>query len=121
MSGRAGKRIENDEQYQKSLNWLITTSVELADPLLDGPEREKKQKIYDHVANLIQAYRRGELAQKFPGLRQIYAELGWNYDDHGPAQEQQPVQSPPEPPKQPEREQQTDRKTVNLSSWLDDD
>lgn len=139
----SGKKIENDEQYNKSLEWLVKTAIELEDPLLDGPERTKKQAIYDHVSELVQRYRRGGLVQKFPGLREIYAKLGWNYDDDGPKDEQVSAQSEPissewledlpeepesdesetlqepEPETDPEPEPQSE--TVDLSAWLDDD
>lgn len=141
------KRIENDEQYQKSLDWLITASIELEDPLLDGPERAKKQAIYDRVDQLVQAYKRGRLIEKFPGLREQYDKLGWEYDlQAGPAEPKQPAQ--PSVPQQAVQEAQEERakmltkyaaeqavknvygrqptpepeqKQFNLASWLDGD
>ncbi|WP_010498578.1 hypothetical protein [Paenibacillus elgii] len=113
MSGK--KRIENDEQYQKSLDWLITTAAKLADPLCDMTEQEKvkTQAIYDRTAQLVRSYRLGEMAREFPGLREVYKGLGWEFDE-------------PSPPKQPETPVQQPKfdpapQTQQASLWLDDD
>lgn len=113
----SGKQIQNDQDYDKSLLWMRTTAAELADPLKDIPDRDKKMKVYDHVSDLCERYNRGRLARQFPGLRKVYAELGWNYDElpQQPAPEAvQPAEQTAEPPKQ-----EPQAKTV-LADWLDD-
>lgn len=122
----SGKQIQSDEEYEKSLHWIRNTAAELADPLKDVPDRDKKLKLYDHISGLIQRYRRGELVQMFPGLRQVYAELGWTYEEpqNGPQEplESDGVQIPiPTDYKLPEPQQEPERPKVNLTSWLDDD
>ncbi|MDO3681961.1 hypothetical protein [Paenibacillus ehimensis] len=85
-----GKRIENDEQYKKALDWLITTAAELAGPLADPladnttkREREKKIAVYERTSEHVRRYRRSEMARMFPGLRKVYRQLGWEIDDPG--------------------------------------
>lgn len=79
----SSKKIENEEQYQTAIQWLAKTSIELEDPLnnMSAEERERTLAIYDRTSELIQSYRRGELAQKYTGLRKAYATLGWSYND----------------------------------------
>ena len=77
------RQIETEEQYQKSLKWLTTESerleqLEIHDPLLKPEDKAKMMKNYDFVANGIKSYQRAQLAKEFPGLRAIYAELGWS-------------------------------------------
>jgi hypothetical protein len=114
------RRIENDEAYEKSLSWLVKKAVELEDPLLDPAEKNELQRKYDFVADAVGRYRRGQLVLIFPGLRAIYAQLGWSYDDFAPAPpepEQVPEKKPePQPPQQPDQ-----AKKAALASWLDDD
>lgn len=112
------KRIENEEQYRKAMQFMVDTAIELEDPLLDGPERAKKMALYDRVDELAEQYRRGQLAKKFPGLREVYRQLGWNYDEPDDAEESQEPNEPdapeeptpmpePEPvPEPPEEEQE---------------
>lgn len=108
-SGR--RRIENEEQYQKSLEWLVKTAIELEDPLLDDETRSKKQQQYDFVESGILRYKRSELIKKFPNIKGTYDQLGWEYDDpfeHELAPQQEPMK---EEAKQPAADY----------SWLDDD
>jgi hypothetical protein len=123
-----GRKIENEEQYQNSLAWLVTKSIEIEDPLIDPEKKEKLMRQYDFVAERVQEYRRGELVQMFPSLREVYAKLGWNYDDRGAERpELEPMGSVPEPeaPKQPEPipdpEPKPAKPAVSISAWLDDD
>lgn len=96
------KRIENEEQYRKAMQFMVDTAIELEDPLLDGPERAKKMALYDRVDELAEQYRRGQLAKKFPGLREVYRQLGWNYEDpEAPVELEQP-NVPDEPVSSPE-------------------
>lgn len=120
------RRIENDEQYFKSLEWLINTAHDLNDPLLDDETKAKKQAQYDFVAAGIQRYNRGQLAQKYPGIRQVYQELGWEYDDPIEQQSESVKQPDPEPESEPVTQQPEDREEQETSAddpydWLDDD
>ncbi|ALA12318.1 hypothetical protein WILLOW_52 [Paenibacillus phage Willow] len=100
-----GKRIENEEQYQNSLKWLVSKSLEIEDPLLDEETRKKMLRTYDFVSQRVIEYRRGELAKMYPGLHAIYKQLGWNY-----------VGAPEQEQKQPE----APKKKKNLDFFFDD-
>ncbi|MEV2699177.1 hypothetical protein ABNC92_03450 [Paenibacillus larvae] len=100
-----GKRIENEEQYQNSLNWLVSKSTEIEDPLLDEATRGKMLKTYDFVSQRVREYRRGELVKMYPGLHAIYKQLGWNYV------------GAPEPQ---EKEPEAPKKKKNLDFFFDD-
>ncbi|MDT2173278.1 hypothetical protein, partial [Paenibacillus larvae] len=97
-------RIENEEQYQNSLKWLVSKSIEIEDPLLDEATRKKMLKTYDFVSQRVREYRRGELAKMYPGLHAIYKQLGWNY-----------VGAP-----EPEEKQQQTEPKKNLDFFFDD-
>lgn len=125
-------RIVDEAGYQKSLEWMVMKAAELDDPLLDPAERSKLAKTYDFVEQRLLEYRRGELVQMFPGLREQYKILGLY------VQEMTPQQSEPEPASatQPETdinaqaapESQPGEPAVKpapkqkriLSGWLDD-
>jgi hypothetical protein len=51
------KRIENDEQYQKSLDWLVERSKMLANPLVDLAEKARVRALYDAVEREVIRYR----------------------------------------------------------------
>ncbi|MFK4167663.1 hypothetical protein ACI2LM_15600 [Paenibacillus lautus] len=129
------KLIQNDEQYNKALSGLVMMATQLEDPLssMTPEERSKKQAVYDRTAELVQYYRRGELVQKFPGLREQYEILGWEWQELGEALEETPAEPEPIPeridpesemeprnelqePEQPVREQPSSK----LLDWLDD-
>lgn len=89
------KGIENEEQYQNSLVWLVEKATQLEHPLLDGEARAKLDKQYDFVSAKVREYnaRRGsELEEK-----RVVEELK----------------------KQPEPI--SEKESINLSDWLDDD
>jgi hypothetical protein len=117
-----GKRIANDEEYERSLNWLVSKSIELEDPLLDPAEREKLQRTYDYVAEAVQRYRRGQMVREFPGLREQYKALGWAYDEPEPERKQEASKSS-EPPKTAYTAVEPKRKepAAALVGWLNDD
>lgn len=140
MSHGNGRRILNEEQYENSANWLISAAIKLSDPLLPAEEKATLMKKYDFVASRIQSFNRGRLVLLFPGLRDVYKELGWEYDDlewvdekerlavakgEQPHPKTEPMSSEnqPAPMKQPDPEPETepDPPKVSLSSWLDDD
>ncbi|CRF29032.1 Uncharacterised protein [Mycobacterium tuberculosis] len=109
----SAKRIESDEAYDRSLAWLVSKSIELEDPLLDLAKREKLHRHYDFVADAVQRYRRGQLVREYPGLRDQYKKLGWEFDEleHPESQKNEPAAE----------EQQRTQPASALASWLDDD
>jgi len=115
-----GKRIANDEEYERSLNWLVSKSIELEDPLLDLAEKKKLQRTYDYVAEAVQRYRRGQMVRDFPGLREQYKALGWDFDE--PVEQEQKQSEPAKPPEpEPVAAKPEKPAAAALASWLDDD
>lgn len=127
------KLIQNDEQYSNALSGLVTIAAQLDDPLspMTPEERSKKQAVYDRTAKLVQYYRRGELVQTFPGLRQQYKILGWEWQELGDSKEEEPVKPEPIPDSiEPEIEQKNEQQepaqpikekpSNKLMDWLDD-
>lgn len=51
------RKILNDEQYLKSLEWLVEKAQLIEHPLLDDVQREKLLKQYDFVAERVREYR----------------------------------------------------------------
>ena len=116
------RRIENDEAYNRSLAWLVTKAAILEDPLLDPAEREKLQRQYDYVADKVERYKRGQLVQMFPGLREQYRILGWPFDDPEATVSDKPTPSPP--PAESRSGPVAEAKpaaAVALAGWLDND
>jgi hypothetical protein len=110
----SGRTIENDEQYLKSLSYLTETALKYDDPLDETPatQKEKDMKVYDHVSDLVQRYRRSQLVKEYPSIRAAYATLGWNYDE---PIEAKPTDTPlPEPIK-------TEPPKAVYRDFLDDD
>lgn len=71
-----GKRISSEEQYDKSLAWMVEKADELEDPLLDGEERDKLQRTYDFVSSQVVEYSRLLTARELPYMHDAYAEAG---------------------------------------------
>ncbi|WP_339271497.1 hypothetical protein NYE54_08350 [Paenibacillus sp. FSL K6-1330] len=129
------KLIQSEEQYNKALSGLVTMAAQLEDPLssMTPEERSKKQAVYDRTAELVQYYRRGELVQMFPGLREQYRILGLEWQELGESKEEAPAteesiqdhidpvpekeqETEPQEPERPVKEQPTNK----LLDWLDD-
>ncbi|PAD73948.1 hypothetical protein [Paenibacillus campinasensis] len=131
------KLIQNDDQYNKALSGLVTMAAKLEDPLspMTPAERERTKAIYDLTAERIQLYKRGRLVQQFPGLREKYTELGWEWQEFGEPRQPEAVtdpgsaqrqdtttQQPEDQQEEPELEppaKPTPKKS--LMAWLDDD
>lgn len=135
------REIENDEVFRKAEYEKFKLAAELDDPLsgMTPEERKRKMAIYDRTCELIELYRRGRMVQKYPGLREQFRILGWEFQEfegeYDPAHDfletDPPPTSPPEtapaaatppanksaaaPPSEPEP-----RKT-GIAAWLDDD
>lgn len=127
-------RITDEAGYQKSLGWLVEKAVILEDPLIDPKEKAKLQRTYDFVEQRLLEYRRGELVQMFPGLRDMYKILGWAVQEREPIirasepdtkpQETPVINTLPEPETPPVKaiasQNEKPKTVVNLSAWLDD-
>jgi len=97
------RKIENDDQFQKSLDWLLEKAKQLDHPLMEGPSKSDLMAKYDYVAGQVLEYQRNDLYQKFPHLRQMDEVLGLV-----PPKELAPVKEEPAPKKQ-----------VNLADWME--
>lgn len=112
------RRIETEEQYQKSLEWLVKEAErleneeEVHDPLMLPEKREELMTRYKFVAAGVLDYQSRERCKWDPN--HVY-EPPEEPKPKAPAQEPEPVTEP-----EPEMKQ-TDEPQVDLSSWLDDD
>ncbi|MEC0237804.1 hypothetical protein P4H71_26150 [Paenibacillus kribbensis] len=107
-------KIADEAGYQRSLEWLVIKAAMLDDPLIDESAKTTLRAQYDLVSEKVKEYRRGELAAKFPGLKEQYKILGWSYQEMPSQAEREAAvteapETPPEPPKA----------MPNLSGWLD--
>ncbi|MFD5022249.1 hypothetical protein ACFWMP_25440 [Paenibacillus sp. NPDC058367] len=127
------KLIQDEAQYERARGALITMAAELDDPLssMTDQEREKKNLIYDRTAESVREYRRSEMVVVYPGLKQVYEQLGYPYRDFSLTPEvisapsdNREADSKADTKKAPERateSQQTKKSAeVNLSAWLED-
>lgn len=129
------KLIQDDEQYERARVALLNMAAKLDDPLsgMSEDERARQNLIYDRTAEAVREYRRSEMAVKFPGLRDIYQQLGHSFRDFSERQQTAPVPvsespkteaaiTPPEPERPPEKPttQPAAKPKASLSSWLDD-
>lgn len=120
------KLIQNDEQYNKALSGLLTIAAQLDDPLssMTPEERSKKQAVYDRTAELVQYYRRGELVQMFPGLREQYRILGLEWQELGEPEQVPTAPEVIEPEAEPEPQEPEqlvkELPSNKLLDWLDD-
>lgn len=111
-----GKRISSEEQYDKSLAWMVEKADELEDPLLEGEERDKLQRTYDFVSSQVVEYSRMLTARALPYMQEAYAEAGIEVrDDESPEQKQAKL-SP-----QPELEIEPEPAPKPFRDFLDDD
>lgn len=97
----SGKRIENDEQLQNSLKWLLEKAKEMDHPLMDGQAKAELMVKYDFVSERVQEYQQERA--KLMAQAQKDSEV-------------EPDNPTIEPPQEPQQQQ----KPVNLSAWLDD-
>lgn len=123
------KLIQDDAQYDRAREALLKMAAELDDPLssMTTEERERKNLIYDRTTESIREYRRSEMVVVFPGLKQVYEELGWPYRDFSqPPQAEQPnvpeapVKHEPKPAADPVPVEPAKPTASRLSGWLDD-
>lgn len=116
----SGKVIQNDEQYETAREAIIKMALELEDPLMMPEEREKKQRIYDRTTDLMMHYRRGGLVQQFPYLREVYQQIGYQWQElekETPGiEDSAPVESHKESEAKPEEK----KPSAGLLGWLDD-
>ncbi|MDU5947311.1 MAG: hypothetical protein E6Z15_09570 [Paenibacillus macerans] len=133
------REIENDDVFRKAEYEKFKLAAELDDPLKYTPEeRKKKMAIYDRTCELIERYRRGRLVQKYPGLREQYRILGWEFQEFEGEYDPEhdfletdppPATPPPEtapaaakpPASKPVAAPPDTGKKIDIGAWLDDD
>ncbi|MNP37623.1 hypothetical protein D3C76_1310810 [compost metagenome] len=119
----SSREIKDDDALKIAESRLFEIAAELDDPLADKSSYDyrKKKRIYDITAAAVEKYRKGRMVQKYPGLREKYKILGWEFQEFNepaeesvsPAEESTPQELPasePEPPKL----------KPSVSAWLDD-
>lgn len=94
------RSIENEEQYQNSLAWLVEKAQALEHPLMDGEVKAKLDKQYDFVSEKVREYNLNR-----PEMKQLYKEAGMLQEEI-PETITEPV---------------VENKSINLASWLEDD
>jgi len=71
-----GGRIETEEQYEKSLKWMVDKSLELEqDSSLKGEAREKLLRTYDYVSDQVELYRVRSYLESSPDSRPTYIKM----------------------------------------------
>lgn len=58
------RKITNDEQYQRALEWLVKKAREIEHPLLDEKKRQELMQKYDYVTEKVLEYKREQLAKR---------------------------------------------------------
>jgi hypothetical protein len=104
----SGFRIQNDDQYDKALEWLRERAekiqLKVHDPLTSDEDRASLLKNYDLVSDEIQRYRREGPAK--PSIPEA--------DPEPPKQLDPPPAPPPAPPPDPQP-------AKKVRDFLDDD
>lgn len=117
----SGKVIQNDEQYEKARVAVLDMAAKLDDPLSDmsPKDRGKMMAIYDRTTDLMQRYRRGQLVQRDPHLREIYKQIGYQWQELGPIPDQQQEATAPPPGEPvPDKPKESPAKKIT-ADWLD--
>ncbi|MNW38932.1 hypothetical protein D3C74_160120 [compost metagenome] len=112
----SSREIKDDDALKVAESRLFEIAAELDDPLADKSSYDyrKNKRIYDITAAAIEKYRKGRMVQKYPGLRDKYNILGWEFQEFDePAEESVQEQPPsiPEPKQEPPK--------PGISDWLD--
>ncbi|GIO33693.1 hypothetical protein J2TS6_48340 [Paenibacillus albilobatus] len=115
----SGKVIQNDEQYEKARVAVLDMAAKLDDPLNDmsAEERRRMMAVYDRTTDLMQRYRRGQLVQRDPFLREIYKQIGYEWQEFGPLK-QEDKSGATAPPPGPDKPKERPAKRIT-SDWLD--
>lgn len=118
----SGKVIQNDEQYEKARLAILDMAAELDDPLssMTTAEREKKNLVYDRTVDLMTRYRRGGLVLQFPDLRDVYQQIGYEWQELEQPESHQAVNPAPPMEQHPETHPEEYKPSQRLSGWLDE-
>lgn len=114
------RRIETEEQYQKSLDWLVTEAKrledeeEIHDPLLKPEKRDELIQKYDFVAAGVLDYQSRERSEWDP----LHVDDSTEAEKNAPETAQVPIVAEPIEPEPPQPVTEVETK---LSDFLDDD
>jgi len=116
-------KIQDEEGFQKSCDWLVEKAVLLDDPLIEGDYRARIMAQYNVVEEEVVKYRRAELAHKFPRLREVYRQLGWEIAEFPGANQAAPAdpEPTPEPVPEPEPTPEAPAADVDVSFFFDEE
>ena len=84
--------VSNDEEYQAMSTRIVNCAIKIESSLTSESDKVRYRAVYDEMCKVARQYRRSNLAKEFPGLRAIYAELGWSVNP-------QEAEAVPEPKK----------------------
>ncbi len=70
-------QVTNDQERDAMQDRIVKAALYLSNPLLDEAEKSRLMQAYDSMVEIMKAYDRAELVKKYPGLREIYEQLGW--------------------------------------------
>ena len=117
--------INNDEDYFNALEAIRKGAAYIANPLTDEAHKAAANRKYDRLCKAARAYRISGLLIEFPGLREVYAKLGWEYNEPKQAEGGAPTEQlqelgAPEPDPEVEPVEEPKKPAANLSAWLDD-
>jgi hypothetical protein len=101
--------VSTEEEYFATLNRIIKGSIIIANPSTEDSARIKYQVAYDRLVEDCQAYRRAIRMQMFPGLKEVYEQIGYK------VAELKDVEQPTYEAQSP-----TPKPTAKLSDFLDD-
>jgi hypothetical protein len=114
--------VSTEEEYFATLDRIIKGSILIANPSTEDGARIKYRVAYDRLVEDCRAYRRAIRMQMFPGLKEVYEQIGYKVaelKDVQPAEEIKPTptenqQAEPEPKPVPPKP------PAKLSDFLDD-
>ncbi|RUT48557.1 hypothetical protein EJP82_01030 [Paenibacillus anaericanus] len=122
--------IKDDEEYARAESAKFKLAAELDKPLssLTPEERARKLAIYDRTVALMKKYDHGRMVQEFPGLREKYNLLGWEFQEFDTV-ESEPITDPPAEPEpntptepekrlEPPQEPKSNKPKPDLSAWF---
>jgi hypothetical protein len=90
-------QVTNEEEFNAMQERINNCAVAIANPVTSDADKARFKVAYDEMVRKLHYYRHTEMAKTYPGLKQIYKELGYEFDESPVAQEPEPIE--PEKPK----------------------
>lgn len=110
-------QVTNDEERDAMQDRITEAATHLGNPLIDEAEKRRLMPAYNAMVEMMKAYDRAEYCKKYPGVREIYEQLGWIV---GTGKVEQPETAAAESLQDPEPLQEPLPATSNYADFLDD-